>query len=56
MFDPKWVRDHPELLDRGLKRRGWGNDFERKKKLDWLRKIDDDRRAVIAKLQVLLRY
>ncbi len=22
MFDPKWMRDHPDLLDRGLKRRG----------------------------------
>ena len=47
MFDPKWVRDHPELLDRGLKRRGQEPTSAR------LLALDEKRRAVIAKLQVL---
>jgi seryl-tRNA synthetase len=47
MFDPKWVRDHPELLDRGLKRR------RLEPASAWLLAIDEKRRAAIAKLQVL---
>jgi seryl-tRNA synthetase len=47
MFDPKWVRDHPELLDRGLKRRGLEPASAR------LLAIDEKRRAAIAKLQAL---
>jgi seryl-tRNA synthetase len=52
MFDPKWVRDHPEALDAGLIRRGW-DEPERKQVLDRLRALDAERRAVIAKLQAL---
>jgi seryl-tRNA synthetase len=47
MFDPKWVRDHPDLLDRGLQRRGLEPASAR------LLAIDEKRRAAIAKLQVL---
>ena len=47
MFDPKWVRDHPDLLDRGLKRRGLEPASKR------ILAIDEKRRAVIAKLQAL---
>ncbi len=47
MFDPKWVRDHPDLLDRGLKRRGQEPASKR------LLALDEKRRAVIAKLQTL---
>jgi seryl-tRNA synthetase len=47
MFDPKWVRDHPDLLDRGLKRRGLEPASRR------ILAIDEKRRAVIAKLQAL---
>ena len=47
MFDPKWVRDHPNLLDRGLKRRGLEPASKR------VLAIDEERRAVIAKLQAL---
>jgi seryl-tRNA synthetase len=47
MFDPKWVRDHPDLLDRGLKRRGLEAASAR------VLAIDEERRAVIAKLQAL---
>jgi seryl-tRNA synthetase len=47
MFDPKWVRDHPDLLDRGLQRRGLEPASAR------ILAIDEKRRAVIAKLQAL---
>src|SRR6202521_848444 len=47
MFDPKWVRDHPDLLDRGLKRRGLEAASAR------VLAIDEERRAVIAKLRAL---
>jgi seryl-tRNA synthetase len=47
MFDPKWVRDHPDLLDRGLQRRGLEPASKR------ILAIDEKRRAVIAKLQAL---
>ena len=47
MFDPKWVRDHPELLDRGLQRRGLEPASKR------LLALDETRRAVIVKLQAL---
>ncbi len=47
MFDPKWVRDHPDLLDRGLKRRGLEPASRR------VLAIDEKRRGVIAKLQAL---
>ncbi len=47
MFDPKWVRDHPDLLDRGLQRRGQEPASKR------VLALDEKRRAVIAKLQAL---
>jgi seryl-tRNA synthetase len=47
MFDPKWIRDHPDLLDRGLTRRG----LEPASK--GLIALDEKRRDVIAKLQAL---
>lgn len=47
MFDPKWIRDHPDLLDRGLARRG----LEPVSK--GLIALDEKRRDVIAKLQAL---
>ncbi len=47
MFDPKWLRDHPEELDHGLKRRGLKPESKR------LIGLDETRRAVVAKLQVL---
>src|ERR1700730_15655123 len=47
MFDSKWVRDHPDLLDLGLKRRGLKPASKR------VLAIDEKRRAVIAKLQAL---
>lgn len=47
MFDPKWIRDHPDLLDRGLARRG----LEPASK--GLIALDEKRRDVIAKLQAL---
>ncbi|HXL68767.1 MAG TPA: serine--tRNA ligase [Xanthobacteraceae bacterium] len=45
MFDPKWVRDHPDLLDRGLKRRGLQGEAQR------LISIDQRRRAIIRVLE-----
>src|SRR5712691_8521036 len=47
MFDPKWVRDHPEELDRGLTRRGLKPAAKR------FIGLDEKRREVIAKLQTL---
>ena len=47
MLDPKWIRDHPDLLDRGLKRRGLAPESKR------LIGLDEKRRAVVAKLQTL---
>jgi seryl-tRNA synthetase len=47
MFDPKWIRDHPDLLDRGLARRG----LEPVSK--GLIALDEKRRDVIVKLQAL---
>jgi len=47
MFDPKWIRDHPDLLDKGLARRGAAAASAN------LLAIDEKRRAVIAKLQAL---
>ncbi len=47
MFDPKWVRDHSDLLDRGLQRRGQEPASKR------LLELDEKRRAVIVKLQGL---
>ena len=47
MFDPKWVREHAEEFDRGLKRRGLPAESGK------IIELDEKRRAVIAKLQVL---
>jgi seryl-tRNA synthetase len=45
MYDIKWIREHPDAFDRGLKRRGFaplsGN----------LIKLDETRRALITKLE-----
>jgi seryl-tRNA synthetase len=47
MFDPKWIRDHPDLLDKGLARRGLPPASRN------LLAIDEKRREVIGKLQAL---
>jgi seryl-tRNA synthetase len=47
MFDPKWIREHPDLLDQGLKRRGLAPQSKR------LIVLDEKRRAAIAKAQAL---
>lgn len=47
MFDPKWIRDHPDLLDKGLARRGAPPVSAN------LLAIDEKRREVIGKLQTL---
>jgi seryl-tRNA synthetase len=47
MFDPKWIREHPDLLDRGLKRRGLAPASKR------LISLDEKRREAIAKAQDL---
>ncbi len=47
MFDPKWIRDHPDLLDKGLARRGLPPASAN------LLAIDEKRREVIGKLQAL---
>src|SRR5688572_2817757 len=47
MFDAKWVREHAEEFDRGLKRRGLPAESGK------IIELDEKRRAVIAKLQVL---
>src|SRR5262249_33157481 len=47
MFDPKWIREHPDLLDRGLARRGLAPESKR------LISLDEKRREAIAKAQDL---
>jgi len=47
MFDPKWIREHPDLLDRGLARRGLAPLSKR------LIGLDEKRREAIAKAQAL---
>jgi seryl-tRNA synthetase len=47
MFDPKWIRDHRDEFDRGLKRRGLPPESTK------IIELDERRRAVIAKLQAL---
>jgi seryl-tRNA synthetase len=47
MFDPRWIRDNPEVLDRGLKRRGLPPEAAN------IIALDEKRRAIIAKLQAL---
>jgi seryl-tRNA synthetase len=47
MFDPKWIREHPDLLDRGLERRGLTPASKR------LIGLDETRREAIAKAQDL---
>jgi seryl-tRNA synthetase len=47
MFDPKWIREHPDLLDRGLARRGLAPAAKR------LISLDEKRREAIAKAQAL---
>ena len=49
MFDPKWIRDHPDLLDKGLARR----DPNASPVSPNLLAIDEKRREVIGKLQAL---
>src|SRR5262249_32790929 len=45
MYDIKWIREHPDAFDRGLKRRGLAP------LSDKLIKLDETRRAVITKLE-----
>ena len=45
MYDIKWIREHPDAFDRGLKRRGLAPLSHR------LVKLDETRRAVILKLE-----
>ena len=45
MFDIKWIRDHPEALDEGLRRRGLGPEAAE------LLQLDADRRACQTALQ-----
>jgi seryl-tRNA synthetase len=47
MFDPRWIRENPEVLDRGLKRRGLPPESAN------IIALDEQRRATIAKLQAL---
>jgi seryl-tRNA synthetase len=47
MFDPKWIREHPDLFDRALKRRGLVPASKR------LIALDEKRRAAIANAQSL---
>src|SRR3984893_12125213 len=47
MFDPKWIREHPDLLDRGLERRGLTPASKQ------LIGLDEKRREAIAKAQGL---
>lgn len=47
MFDPKWIRDHPDLLDKGLARRNKPPESAN------LLAIDEKRREIIGKLQAL---
>jgi seryl-tRNA synthetase len=47
MFDPRWIRENPEVLDRGLKRRGLPPESA------GVIALDEKRRAIIAKLQAL---
>src|SRR5260370_42025495 len=47
MFDPKWIREHPDLFDRGLERRGLTPASKR------LIGLDEKRREAIAKAQGL---
>jgi len=47
MFDPKWIREHPDLFDRALKRRGLAPASKR------LIALDEKRRAAIANAQSL---
>jgi seryl-tRNA synthetase len=48
MFDPKWVRDHADEFDRGLKRRGLLPESGA------IIALDEKRREIITKLQALL--
>jgi seryl-tRNA synthetase len=45
MFDPRWIREHAEEFDRGLKRRGLPGESRK------IIELDEKRRAVIARLQ-----
>jgi seryl-tRNA synthetase len=47
MFDPRWVREHADEFDRGLARRGLPPESKK------ITALDENRRAVIAKLQTL---
>ncbi len=46
MYDIKWIREHPEAFDRGLKRRGLIEPLSKK-----LMALDEKRRALITKLE-----
>jgi len=48
MFDPKWIRDHAEAFDRGLKRRGLPPESAS------IIALDEKRRDIITRLQALL--
>src|SRR6185437_5959318 len=45
MYDIKWIREHPDAFDRGLKRRGLAPLSGK------LIKLDETRRALITKLE-----
>jgi seryl-tRNA synthetase len=48
MHDIRWIRDHPEAIDRALKRRGLPGEAQR------LRAIDERRRSAIQKAEAAL--
>src|SRR5262245_35230329 len=50
MFDIKWIRDHPEAFDAGLKKRGLspGGDV---KFASELARLDEARRKIVTRLQ-----
>ena len=45
MYDIKWIREHPDAFDRGLKRRGLAALSNK------LIKLDESRRSLIARLE-----
>jgi seryl-tRNA synthetase len=50
MFDPKWVRDHADEFDRGLKRRGLPPESA------GIIALDEKRRDIITRVQALLDH
>jgi seryl-tRNA synthetase len=47
MYDIKWIREHPEAFEKGLKRRGLDSDAIYKRLID----LDESRRATITQVQ-----